>query len=123
LPKRKKKETPHALIGKASNHAKCFNNDIADNLDLFLSEISELASPMATQFMQEQTGFLGVCNDNINKLYLELWYSKCHLFDHFYWEHGWKLTTTAKGTISFGEQADDAWGNKAQQDVCSWLTF
>jgi len=99
LSKRKKKETPHALIGKASNHAKCFNNDIADDLHLFLSEISKLASPTATQFMQEQTGVLGVCNDDINKLYLEPWYSKHHLFDHFCWECSWKLLTTAKGTV------------------------
>ena len=83
LFKRKKKETPHALIGKASNHAKCFNNDIADDLHLFLSEISKLASPTATQFMQKQTGVLGVCNDDINKLYLEPWLSKHCLLIQF----------------------------------------
>jgi len=47
--------------------------------------------------------------------------SKHCIFDYFCWEHGWKLTTAK--AISFGEQADDAWENKAQQDVCSWLTF
>jgi len=92
----KKRKTPHVLIGKAWNHAKCFYNDIADDLDLFLSEISELAHPRATWFVQEQTGVLGVCNDDINKLHLEQWYSKCHLFDHFCWENGLKLIKSAK---------------------------
>jgi len=66
---------------------------------------------------------LGVHNDDINKLYLEPWYSKRHLFDHFCWECGWKLTTSTKGMVSFSKRADSAWGDKASQSVCSWSTF
>jgi len=48
LTKTNKKAAPHALIGKASNHAIHFNKEVADELQLFLWEISQLAIPTAT---------------------------------------------------------------------------
>jgi len=46
LSKANKKVAPHDLIGKASNCATHFNKEVADELHVFLWEISQLATPM-----------------------------------------------------------------------------
>jgi len=88
LSETNKKAAPHALVGKTSNRATHFNKEVADELHLFLWEISQLATPTATRFVRERTGVLGVQNNGINKIYLEPWYSKRSLFDGFCWERG-----------------------------------